>query len=68
MKKLVIIPILLVFVLLFSCKEKKTDIAQKQGIYQTTQQSSCVACHTNKDLLEQVAEPLEGGGESSGEG
>ncbi|HHE54369.1 MAG TPA: hypothetical protein ENL21_01205 [Caldithrix abyssi] len=68
MKKLVLIPFLAIFMVLFSCQEKKTDIAQKEGIYEATQQSSCVACHTNKGLLEQVAEPLENGGGEAGEG
>ncbi len=68
MKKLVLIPLIAFLVLLFSCQEKKTDIAQKEGIYEATQQNSCVACHTNKGLLEQVAEPLEGEGGEAGEG
>ncbi len=63
-----VIPFLVVFILLASCQEKKTDIAQKKGLYEVTNQSSCVGCHTDKALLKQVAEPLEGGGGEAGEG
>lgn len=68
MKKMLLFSLLIFLVALFSCQEKKTDIAQKEGIYEVTQQSSCVACHTDKTLLEQVAEPLEENGGEAGEG
>ncbi len=65
---LYLIPFLVVLILMASCQEKKTDIAQKKGLYEVTNQSGCVGCHTDKALLEQVAEPLEGGGGEAGEG
>lgn len=68
MKHFLLIPFLLIAFAFFSCQEKKSDIAQKEGLYEVTQQSSCVGCHTNKALLEQVAEPLENGGGDAGEG
>ena len=63
-----LIPFLIAFILMVSCQEKKSDIAEKEGLYEVTNQSSCVGCHTNKALLEQVAEPLEGSGGEAGEG
>ncbi len=69
MKRCLIIGLFMSLLLAFlACQEKKTDVAHKQGIYEVAQQSSCVACHTNKDLLKQVAEPLEGSEGESGEG
>ncbi|NOX90571.1 MAG: hypothetical protein GXO77_16320 [Calditrichaeota bacterium] len=57
-----------VMALSLSCREKKTDFAQKQGLYDVEEQSGCVACHTNKSLLAEVAEPLSDGGGEAGEG
>ncbi|WP_456443712.1 hypothetical protein [Caldithrix abyssi] len=69
MKKILWISFLALFLWLAGCQEKKSDIAQKEGIYEITQHNSCVACHTNKALLEEVADPLEEGeGEEAGEG
>jgi len=53
---------------LMACQEKKSDISQKQGLYEVANQSSCVACHTDKALLTEVAEPLGNTGGDTGEG
>jgi len=63
-----IMPFLIALVLMIACQEKKSDIAQKTGLYEVVNQSSCVGCHTNKALLEQVAEPLENSSGDTGEG
>ncbi len=66
-KVLVVFLTILLFGLM-ACQEKKSDISQKQGLYEVTNQSSCVACHTDKALLTEVAEPLEDTGDDTGEG
>ncbi len=69
MKSKVLVVFLMIFLFgLMACQEKKSDISQKKGLYEVTNQSSCVACHTDKALLTEVAEPLEGSGGGSGEG
>ena len=68
MKKILWISFLALFFGLAGCQEKKSDIAQKEGLYEVTQQNSCVGCHTNKALLEEVAEPLEDSSGEAGEG
>ncbi len=65
---MVIFPFLMALIVLFSCQEKKSDLAEKKGLYEVKNQSACVGCHTDKALLEKVAEPLENEGGASGEG
>ncbi len=64
----IVFPFLLALLFVFSCQEKKSDIAEKKGLYEVSNQSACVGCHTDKALLEKVAEPLENEGGASGEG
>ena len=69
MRKLsfVLFLLFLLAMLLSSCTEKypavnEGDIARSTG-------SGCVDCHTNKDLLKEVATPIDpGDGGDSGEG
>ena len=56
----------IVFVLLISCKEKVLD--QDLDTFAAVENSSCLGCHTDKDLLAEVAEPLEDDGGEGGEG
>jgi hypothetical protein len=56
---------ILSFFLLESCTDKyepTTMVDAGQG------ESGCVYCHLNKDLLKQVADPIEQGGGEAGEG
>ena len=64
MKKIVVF--LLLLFLVFSCREKVSN----EGInsFTSLDNSSCVGCHTDKDLLAEVAEPLEDAGGEAGEG
>ncbi len=64
MKKLIVF-IILIFVL-FSCKEKIVEPVSNN--FTAVSNSSCVGCHTDKDLLAKVAEPLESTGGEAGEG
>ena len=69
MKRIVyIIPFLIALILMTACQERKSDLARKKGLYEVANQSGCVGCHTNKALLEKVAEPLDNGGGDTGEG
>ena len=36
--------------------------------FTASQESSCKVCHLDQELLKQVADPIETGGEDSGEG
>ena len=52
---------------LFGCTEKYPNTADSGDPVETG--SNCVVCHLDKDLLEEVADPLPpSGGEGSGEG
>jgi len=56
----------IVFVLLIACKEKALDPVL--DTFAAIENSSCLGCHTDKDLLAEIAEPLEDEGGEGGEG
>ena len=64
MKKLILFIVLLL--ISFSCKEKIVD--QGTDVFIANSTSSCVGCHTDKELLAVVADPLEDTGGEAGEG
>ena len=56
------------FLFIFNCTEK-TPLEDVGKNFTSVGESQCINCHTNEDLLKQVAEPLpDAGGEGSGEG
>ena len=58
MKKLVsiVVPILVLVGLVAGCAEKEPAVAPEEGAEVA---SSCVSCHSDKDLLEELATPEE---------
>lgn len=66
MKKLLFLGVFFVIGLFISCQEKIED--DHSNIFASVEQSGCVSCHLDKELLAKIAEPIESGGESSGEG
>ena len=66
MKKLIFLSIFLMIALFMACQEKIDN--DPSNIFADVDQSGCEGCHLNKALLAEVAEPIESGGESSGEG
>lgn len=56
---------ILSFFLIQSCTEKYEPSAIVDA---GEEDSGCVYCHLNKELLIQVADPVETGGEETGEG
>lgn len=68
MRKLsfIVLILMLLGILLISCTEKYPVVNDGQLAKVTG--SSCVDCHTDKDLLKQVATPLPPDTGSSGEG
>jgi hypothetical protein len=66
MKRFILHTALIIVVLsVFSCKEKYEEDTES---FAELSQSSCVSCHIDKDLLEEVADPLPETGEGGGEG
>ena len=66
MKHIYILFLFLITLSFISCKEKIVDQTDNQFILNKT--SSCVGCHSDKELLIAVAEPLEDEGGEAGEG
>ena len=66
MKKLIFLSIFLIILIFLACQEKIDN--DTSNIFADMDQSGCEGCHLNKALLAEVAEPIESGGESSGEG
>ena len=52
--------------LFMACQEKIDN--DPSNIFADVDQSGCEGCHLDKELLAEIAEPLESGGEPSGEG
>lgn len=70
LKQVISVLILSVILLFFitNCTDK-TPVDDNRDMLALVDQSSCVNCHLNEDLLKQVADPLpDTGGEGSGEG
>jgi hypothetical protein len=66
MKKLIFLSIFLMIALFMACQEKIDN--DPSNIFADVDQSGCEGCHLDKELLAEIAEPLESGGEPSGEG
>jgi hypothetical protein len=66
MKKLIFLSIFLMILIFLACQEKIDN--DTSNIFADVDQSGCEGCHLDKTLLAEVAEPIESGGESSGEG
>lgn len=66
MKRIILFSALIVlFLSVYSCKEKYEEETES---FAALSQSGCVSCHMDKDLLEEVADPLPETGEGGGEG
>jgi hypothetical protein len=66
MKRLILFCAMIIIVLsVFSCKEKYEEETET---FAALSQSGCISCHMDKDLLEEVADPIEYSGEGGGEG
>jgi hypothetical protein len=63
---LIILSLVAIAMTLFNCTDKYPPAPAEQ-VWQFASQSSCVTCHLNKELLKQVATPVEPPSES-GEG
>jgi hypothetical protein len=66
MKKLIFPSIFLIILVFMACQEKMEN--DPSNIFADVDQSGCEGCHLDKALLAEIAEPIESGGESSGEG
>lgn len=66
MKKLIFLSIFLMILIFLACQEKIDN--DPSSIFADTNQSGCEGCHLDKELLAKVADPIDAGGEPSGEG
>lgn len=66
MKRSMLFSAMIIIVLsVFGCKEKYEEETET---FAALSQSGCVSCHMDKDLLEEVADPIEYSSENGGEG
>jgi len=66
MKRIIVFFAAIIIILsVYNCKEKYEESTET---FASLSQSGCVSCHTDRDLLKEVADPIEDGGEEGGEG